>query len=67
MKWFLDQYEPDLDKRISIYATPLKASLEQLQHLPPTMILNGEADVLRDEGKSYANKLRMACNDVTAI
>ncbi len=31
------------------------------------MILNGEADVLRDEGEAYARKLRLAGVDVTAI
>ena len=31
------------------------------------MILNGEADVLRDEGEEYARKLRKAGVDVTAI
>ena len=31
------------------------------------MILNGEADLLRDEGEAYANKLREACNNVTAV
>lgn len=31
------------------------------------MILNGEADVLRDEGEAYARKLRQADVDVTAV
>lgn len=67
MKWFWNQYEPDQTARNSIYATPLKATLQQLSGLPDAMILNGEADVLRDEGEAYANKLREACNDVTAL
>lgn len=67
MKWFWNNYEPNLQKRSNILATPLKASLEDLKGLPDAMILNGEADVLRDEGQAYANKLRKACNDVTAI
>lgn len=67
MMWFWDQYEPDSEKRKNILATPLKASLEQLQNLPDTIILNGEADVLRDEGEAFANKLRKAGNNVTAI
>lgn len=67
MKWFWNQYEPDVRKRNSIYATPLQASLKQLSDLPDAMILNGEADVLRDEGEAYANLLRQTCNNVTAI
>lgn len=67
MKWFWNQYEPNLRKRNSIWITPLKASLEELRNMPDTMILNGEADVLRDEGEAYANRLREACNDVTAV
>ena len=36
---------------------PLQASIEQLSGLPPTLIIIGENDVLRDEGKAYAHKL----------
>ncbi|MDO4282274.1 MAG: alpha/beta hydrolase [Clostridia bacterium] len=67
MKWFWNQYKPDLVKGESILATPLKADVTQLTNLPDAIILNGEADVLRDEGKSYANKLRLAGNNVTAV
>lgn len=67
MKWFWNNYEPNLQKRNNILATPLKASLEQLKGLPDTMILNGEADVLRDEGKAFANKLREAHVNVTQV
>ena len=65
MKWFWDNYEPNKEKRNSILITPLKARLEQLKDLPPTMILNGEADVLRDEGEAFANQLRKVGNEVT--
>ena len=67
MIWFWNQYAPDLSKRNPILATPLKASLKQLSNLPNTLIINGEADVLRDEGLAYANKLRKAGNNVTSI
>lgn len=67
MKWFWNNYEPNLRKRNNIFATPLKASLEELKGLPDAMIINGEADVLRDEGEAYARKLRKACNDVTSV
>ncbi len=41
--------------------------MDELKGLPDTMILNGEADVLRDEGEMFANKLRAADVSVTAI
>lgn len=53
--------------RNEITASPLRADIEQLKGLPEAMILNGEADVLRDEGEAYARKLREAGVDVTAV
>jgi acetyl esterase/lipase len=67
MQWFWDQYTTDVYKRGEITASPLRASLDQLAGLPPTLVINGEADVLRDEGEAYANKLRQAGVPVTAI
>ncbi|MDQ1476053.1 MAG: acetyl esterase [Actinomycetota bacterium] len=67
MQWFWDQYAPDEARRDEITASPLRASLDQLAGLPPALIINGEADVLRDEGEAYANKLREAGVAVTAI
>lgn len=65
MRWFWNNYEPNLNRRNNILATPLKANMEQLKDLPDTMIINGQADVLRDEGEDFANKLRQANNNVT--
>ena len=67
MKWFWDNYLPDKEKRNEPTASPLKASLEQLSELPPAMIINGEYDVLRDEGTAYAHKLNEAGVMVTAV
>ncbi|MEB7051659.1 alpha/beta hydrolase [Mammaliicoccus sciuri] len=67
MQWFWDQYTTDANERDEITASPLKASVEELKGLPSAMILNAEADVLRDEGEAYANKLREAGVEVTHI
>lgn len=67
MMWFWDQYSPCIADRKQVTASPLQSDTEQLKGLPPAMILNGEADVLRDEGELYARKLRCAGVDVTAL
>ncbi|GAA3120007.1 alpha/beta hydrolase [Streptosporangium carneum] len=67
MRWFWDQYTTDPRQRAEIHASPLRASVDQLRGLPPALVLNGEADVLRDEGEAYAAKLREAGVEVTAV
>jgi acetyl esterase/lipase len=67
MQWFWDQYTTDPDQRAEITASPLRATLEDLAGLPKALVINGEADVLRDEGEAYSRHLRAAGVDVTAI
>lgn len=67
MKWFWNQYLPDVAARKQPTASPLQASLEQLKGLPPAVVINGEFDVLRDEGEAYAHKLIEASVHVTAV
>ncbi|EPH77384.1 hydrolase, alpha/beta domain protein [Enterococcus faecalis 02-MB-P-10] len=57
IQWFWDQYTEDEQDRNKIIASPLKATADELRGLPESMIINGEADVLRDEGELYASKI----------
>ena len=67
MAWFWDAYAPDLERRSEPYASPLRASDEQLAELPPAFVIVDEADVLRDEGEAYAARLRAAGVAVTTV
>lgn len=67
MMWFWRQYTACANDRDQITASPLRAGLDCLRHLPQTMIVNGQADVLRSEGEAFGEKLRCAGVEVTAL
>jgi len=66
MAWFWDAYLPDVAARKDVHVSPLNATLEQLQELPPALVITAENDVLRDEGEDYGRKLTAAGVTVTS-
>ena len=67
MEWFWDAYAPKKEDRNKITASPLSATVEQLNGLPPGLVIVDENDVLRDEGEAYARKLIESGVEVTAV
>jgi acetyl esterase/lipase len=67
MQWMFDNYTTDQNERNEIYHSPLNASHEQLQGLPPALIQVAGADILRDGGEAYGRKLDEAGVAVTTI
>jgi acetyl esterase len=67
MKWFWDNYTSNQTNRKEPTVSPLQASIEQLKGLPPALVINGENDVLCDEGEAYARKLLESHVPVTAV
>lgn len=67
MLWFWDHYTTDPTHRQDIFASPLRATLDQLKGLPPALVQTAENDVLRDEGEAYARKMNEAGVPVTLV
>jgi len=58
LHWFMDNYIPDPEDRKSLLASPMLR--ENLQGLPPALIISAEFDPLVDENQAYAERLRAA-------
>jgi acetyl esterase len=67
MAWFWDAYAPNKKDRKKAMASPLSATAEQLQGLPPALVIVDENDILRDEGEAYARILLQSGVEVTAV
>jgi acetyl esterase len=67
MAWFWDAYCPEEQRRSEITASPLRASLADLEGLPEAFLIVDENDVLRDEGEAYARKLTEAGVRTTSV
>ena len=67
MQWMFDQYLTEQDDRLNPHLSPVQASTEELQGLPPTLIEVAENDILRDQGEALGRRLDEAGVDVTTI
>ncbi len=65
MEKFRDYYVPSPSDRINPKVSPLLEA--NLQHLPPTMVVTAQFDILRDEGEAYARRLKEAGVQVKQI
>lgn len=67
MKYGWDLYAPTEEERNNPYVSPLRASLNELQGLPPALVIMEENDPLRDEGTEYAHRLANAGVPTVAV
>jgi acetyl esterase len=57
---------PDPAKRAEATALPLRATPQQLNDLPPALVITAEWDIVRDQGEAYVRRLLEAGVDATA-
>lgn len=67
MEWFWSNYAPKTSMRRAALVSPLHATESDLRHLPPTLIVSCEYDVLRDEAEQMATRLVNAGVEVIAV
>jgi acetyl esterase/lipase len=67
MTWFRGHYLADPAAVSDAKVSPLLASPDKLEGLPPALVITSEFDVLRDQGEAYARKLGEAGVPVTAV
>jgi acetyl esterase len=60
MRWFIQNYTPNLADRTHAYNSPLALDPKELKGLPPTYLATAGFDPLRDEGCAYAKVLEQA-------
>jgi acetyl esterase len=62
-----DHWLPTIACRDEVAAAPSRASMDQLAHLPDTLVIAAENDVTRDDAEYYARRLADAGVRVTSV
>ena len=65
MNWFYELYLTSEEERNDWRVSPILT--EDLSNLPPSYIVTVLSDILRDEGRDYASKLKESGNNVQHI